>query len=74
MKFESKDPETGADNWGCPRYSKEAQLWFVDWYDAKGNHTGASMLKAEDVLYVDANPRLVAKEQAELATWLKKFH
>jgi hypothetical protein len=71
MNFESIDPETNAPNWGCPRLSQHGAGWLIDWYDAKGNLTGASVMKNGDACYCAANPEKVAALQAEVQTWLK---
>lgn len=69
MNFESK--HEGEVNWGCPRFSKDAGQWLIDWYDARGNLTGASVMQNGDACFCAAKPDLVAETQAQVATWLK---
>lgn len=72
MIFESK--LEGRTNWGCPRLSDHGAGWLVDWYDAFGKSTGASIARGEALAWINANPEEVARMQAEVREWLKSLN
>jgi hypothetical protein len=63
----------GLPNWGVPRFSEHGAGWLVDWYDANGNKTGASVAKGQALDWIRANPGPVATMQAEVSEWLKQI-
>lgn len=70
MNLTDPDPETGGDNWGCPRLSLHGAGWLIDWYDAKGYNTGASVAKGAVLEWINKKPGEVMALQVRVSAWL----
>jgi hypothetical protein len=69
MTFEQQ--HEGEPNWGCPRLSDHGAGWLVDWFNARGTLTGASVAAGRELAWIKANPAAVAQMQADVKAWLK---
>lgn len=63
--------EGAPELWGCPRMSKEAGQWVIDWYDADGACQSVTVPDEAQSEWIRGNAAAVAQMQAELQQWLR---